>query len=157
VAPAAKHLLVVYQSRSGSTSTLCEAVVAGATEAAGDAVERRVLHGLDAGVDDVEWADAIILGTPANFGYMSGILKDFLERIYHPCLDRTVGTPYTAFVKGSTDAAGAVTSIERIVAGLRWRQILPPLVVVGDIGSGHLEAAFELGATVAAGLDAGIF
>jgi multimeric flavodoxin WrbA len=153
----AKHLLVVYQSRSGSTASLCDAVVAGAEEGAGEAVSRRVRHALDAGVDDVLWAEAVIIGTPANFGYMSGVVKDFFERIYHPCLDRTAGLPYTMFVKGSTDAAGAVTSVERVVAGLRWRQILPPVVVVGDLGPQHLAAARELGATVAAGLDAGIF
>jgi hypothetical protein len=35
--------------------------------------------------------------------------------------------------------------------------VLAPLVVVGDITEEHLAAAEELGATLAAGLDAGIF
>jgi multimeric flavodoxin WrbA len=152
-----RHLLVVYQSRSGSTASLCEAVVAGATEAADDTVQRRVLTTWDAGPDDVRWAEAVILGTPANFGYMSGALKDFFERIYHPCLDASVGLPYGLFVKGDTDAEGAVASVERIVAGLRWRAVRPPLVVVGPLSEEHLAAASELGAVVAAGLDAGLY
>jgi multimeric flavodoxin WrbA len=136
---------------------LRDAVVAGIVEGGGDTVERRVLHAFDTDVDDVLWAQAVILGTPANFGYMSGALKDFFERIYHRCLDLTVGLPYALFVKGDTDVAGAVTSVERIVAGLRWKAVLPPLVVVGDVQPTDLEQAGELGATLAAGLDAGIF
>lgn len=152
-----KKLLIVFHSRSGSTAALRDAVVAGAIEGGGDNVEHKVLHAFDADVDDVLWADALIMGTPANFGYMSGALKDFFERIYHRCLDLTVGRPYALFVKGDTDAAGAVTSVERIVAGLRWRAVLPPLVVVGEVKPTDLEQAEELGAALAAGLDAGIF
>jgi menaquinone-dependent protoporphyrinogen IX oxidase len=152
-----KHLLVVFHSRSGSTAALVDAVVAGAAEGGGDAVGCRVLRAFDADVDDVKWAEAVVLGTPANFGYMSGALKDFFERIYHRCLDVTAGLPYALFVKGETDASGAVTSVERIVAGLRWRPVLPPLIVVGEVKPPDLEQARELGATVAAGLDAGIF
>ena len=155
--PDRRHLLVVYHSRSGSTARLLDAVVAGAAEGGGEAVEGRVLRAFDAGPEDVTWADAIVLGTPANFGYMSGALKDFFERIYHRCLDLTVGLPYALFVKGETDASGAVTSVERIVAGLRWRAVLPPLIVVGEVKPPDLDQARELGATVAAGLDAGIF
>jgi multimeric flavodoxin WrbA len=152
-----KKLLIVFHSRSGSTAALRDAVVGGAIEGGGDSVEHKVLHAFDADVDDVLWADAVIIGTPANFGYMSGALKDFFERIYHRCLDLTVGLPYALFVKGDTDAAGAVTSVERIVAGLRWRAVLPPLVVVGEVKPTDLEQAEELGAALAAGLDAGIF
>jgi multimeric flavodoxin WrbA len=152
-----KRLLVIFHSRSGSTARLLDAVVAGVAEGGGETVECRVLRAFDAGTDDILWADAVILGTPANFGYMSGALKDFFERIYHQCLDVTVGLPFALFVKGETDASGAVTSVERIVAGLRWKAMLPPLVVVGEVKPPDMEQARELGATVAAGLDAGIF
>jgi multimeric flavodoxin WrbA len=152
-----KHLLVVFHSRSGSTAQLLDAVVAGVAEGGGQTVECRVLRAFDADAGDVTWADAVVLATPANFGYMSGALKDFFERIYHPCLDVTVGLPYALLVKGSTDASGAVTSVERIVTGLRWRAVLPPLVVIGEVKPADLEQGRELGATVAAGLDAGIF
>ena len=120
-------------------------------------VDVEVLGAFDAGAEDVLKSDAVILGTPANFGYMSGALKDFLERIYHPLLEQTVGLPYALFVKGDTDADGAVRSVEGIVTGLRWRRVLPPVVVVGELLAHHMEAAHELGATFAAGLGEGIF
>jgi NAD(P)H-dependent FMN reductase len=121
------------------------------------AAERRELSAFDAGVEDVQWADGVALGTPTHFGYMSGALKDFFERIYRPLLEQTIGLPWILFVKGESDVDGCVTSVERIVTGLRWKQVLPPLKVVGDVNDEHLEAAFELGATFAAGLEAGLF
>jgi hypothetical protein len=152
-----RHLLVVFHSRTGSTQLLCDAATEAATAATGDEATIRVLGAFTAGPDDVLWAHGLLLVTPANFGYMSGAMKDFLERVYHPCLERTAGLPYALVVKGDTDVDGAVTSVERIVAGLRWRRALPPVTVVGAIGPGDLDRAAEQGATLAAGLAAGVF
>jgi multimeric flavodoxin WrbA len=149
-------LLVVTHSRSGSTKRLAEAVVAGALEA-GTGIEIRPLDAFAAGPDDVLAASGVILGTPARFGYMSGAMKDFLERVYHPCLDRTAGLAWALFVKGDSDVAGGVTSVERIVAGLSWRRRLPVLEVVGEILPEHVAAATELGGAMAAGLEMGLF
>jgi multimeric flavodoxin WrbA len=151
------HLLVVSHSATGSTQALCNAATEAARAAAGDEVELRSLRAFDAGPDDVLWANGVLLCTPANFGYMSGALKDFFERMYHHCLERTVGLPYALVVKGATDVDGAVASVERITTGLRWRRVLPPLAVVGDATPADVEQAGELGATLAAGLAAGIF
>lgn len=149
-------LVVVHHSRGGQTALLTEEVVAGAREAAGS-LTVEAFDAFAAGSDDVLAARAVVIGTPARFGYMSGAVKDFLERIYYPCLERTGGMPFALYVKGDSDTAGAVASVERIVAGLKWRRVLPVLEVVGTIGSADLIAARELGAAMAAGLDAGIF
>ena len=132
-------------------------MVAGATSDDVEGVDVIVKRAFDADADDVRASDAVVLGTPENFGYMSGALKDFLERIYYVLVDETPGYPYALYVKASTDGSGAVRSVERIVAGLKWRAVLPPLVVTGSIEDPHLEAAHELGLTLAAGLEAGIF
>jgi hypothetical protein len=154
---ASRHLLVVFHSRTGSTLALCDAAVAAATAAAGDEVGLRILGAFSAGPDDVLWAHGVLLVTPANFGYMSGAMKDFFERVYHPCLEHTVGLAYALVVKGDTDVDGAVSSVERITAGLRWRRVLPPVTVVGATTSADIEQVAELGATLAAGMAAGIF
>jgi multimeric flavodoxin WrbA len=152
-----KRLLVVFHSRSGGTQAMTDAVVVGANDDAIAGVAVRVQRAFDTTVDDVRDCDAIVLGTPENFGYMSGALKDFFERVYYPLLDVTPGLPYALFVKASTDGDGAVRSVERIVAGLRWKLVMPPIVVVGDLKPGDLEQCQELGATVAAALEAGLY
>jgi multimeric flavodoxin WrbA len=152
-----KHLLVVFHSRGGNTQAMTDAVVAGATTDEVDNVEVRVRRAPDANADDVRWCDALLMGTPENFGYMSGLIKDFLERIFYELLDETHGLPYALFVKGGHDGEGAIRSIERIVAGLKWKAMLPPVLVTGDLGDDDLERCQELGLTVAAGLDAGVF
>ena len=152
-----RRLLIVFHSRSGGTQAMADAVIAGATSDEIDDVEVRVRRAPDATADDVRWCEAIVLGTPENFGYMSGLIKDFLERIYYVVLDETPGLPYALFVKGGHDGEGAIRSVERIVTGLRWKQMLPPLLVTGDLADADLERCHELGLTVAAGLEAGVF
>jgi multimeric flavodoxin WrbA len=150
-------LLVVFHSRSGGTAAMKDAVVEGATDDAIEGVDVIAQGAFDTSAADVRDCDALIIGTPENFGYMSGALKDFFERIYYELLDQTPGFPYALFVKASTDGAGAVHSVERIVAGLKWKAVVPPLVVAGDLAPADLEQCRELGATVAAGLEAGMF
>jgi len=149
-------LLVVSHSRTGSTEQLAQAAEEGARAAA---EELTVVHlaAQDAGTPEVLQARAVLLATPARFGAMAGLMKDFLERIYHPCLERTVGLPYALIVKGDTDVDGAVLGIQRILVGLRWREVLPPLRVVGPLSEEAVAAARELGASLAAGVEAGIF
>lgn len=152
-----KRLLMVYHSQSGSAETMATAVIEGVRDPDIEGVELDLRSPLEAGPADVRRADGLILGTPENFGYMSGALKYFFDHIYYPCLDDTQGLPYALFVKAGNDGSGAVSSITRIVAGLRWREVQPPLVVVGEVQPAHLEACRELGMTLAAGLEAGLF
>ncbi|MHB8680946.1 MAG: hypothetical protein ACYDA2_02480 [Acidimicrobiales bacterium] len=156
-APSDGWLLVVHHSRTGSTARLTDAAVEAARAASESGTEVRARSAFDAGAEDVLGARAVLLGTPARFGYMSGALKDFFERVYHPCLERTRGLAYGLVVKGDTDVDGAVASVERIVAGLQWRLALPPVRVVGEIRPADVEAAAEVGAALMAGLEAGIF
>lgn len=152
-----KRLLMVYHSQSGTTGAMAEAVIGGARDPDIEGVELVLRSPLEAGPDEVRGADGIILGTPENFGYMSGALKYFFDHVYYPCLDDTQGMPYALFVKAGNDGTGAVSSVTRIVTGLRWREVQPPLVVVGEVRAAHLEACRELGMTLAAGLEAGLF
>ncbi|MEU5634608.1 flavodoxin family protein [Streptomyces rishiriensis] len=145
-------LLIVHHTPSPHCQALFEAVVSGATapEIEGVRVERRAA--LAATASDVLAADACLLGTPANLGYMSGALKHFFDQIYYPCLDATRGRPFGYYVHGGNDVTGAVRSIETVTTGLGWRRAAEPVTVTGEPGRGDLEACWELGATVAAGL-----
>ncbi len=156
-----KTLLVVYQSRSAKTAAMAEAVARGARRALEQAealteVELVLKRAPEAGPEDVLAADALILGTPENFGYMSGLMKDFLERVFYPCEGRIEGRPWALFVGAGQDGRGAVSSVERIVTGLRLRRRHEPIIALGELTPEIVGRCEELGATFAAGLAAGV-
>jgi multimeric flavodoxin WrbA len=149
-----KTLLIVYHTGGVKTAKMAEAVERGArTEEDVRVVMKRCA---EAGPEDVLGADGLILGTPENFGYMSGMMKDFLERIFYACEGKVEGRPWALFVGAGQDGTGAVTSVERIVTGLRLKKINEPIIVVKDLKREQLAALEELGAAMAAGLAAGI-
>ncbi|MGI9317681.1 MAG: flavodoxin family protein, partial [bacterium] len=149
--------LIVSNCPSTNTRALQDAVVTGARQEVFEGLNIVNLEPLEAGPEEVKWADGFILGTTENFGYMSGLIKDFLERVYYPCLEQTEALPFALFVKGGLDGQGAKTSVERIVTGLRWKHIREPLVMKGDFCDQFVVDCEELGMTMAAGLDAGIY
>lgn len=151
------RLLVVHHSPTSAVRSLTEAVLDGSRDDAIEGVEVVVRQALEATAEDVLAADGYLLGTPANFGYMSGALKDFFDRVFYEVINDTPGLPYALFVKAGNDGEGAVRSVERLVIGLRWKAVVPPVVVTGNVEPGDLDRCTELGATVAAGLEAGMF
>jgi multimeric flavodoxin WrbA len=152
-----KHLLIVYHSQSGTTSRMADAVIAGARNDQVTGVDVRVRPALKAVADDLLWADAFILGTPENFGYMSGAMKYFLDRVFYPCEGKLSGRPWALFVRAGNDGSGAISSIRRILAGLAVREVQEPVLIAGEFDESRLDECEALGLTMAAGLEAGIF
>jgi multimeric flavodoxin WrbA len=152
-----RRLLIVAHAPSENTRRLREAVVRGATSPDIAGVEVKMLPPLEAKPDDVLAAQAIILGTTENLGYMSGALKDFFDRCYYPVLELKQGLPYAAFIRAKLDGTGTKRAIESITTGLRWRAVQPPLVLHGEFREEFIGQCEELGSAMAAGLESGIF
>jgi multimeric flavodoxin WrbA len=112
-----KHLLIVYHSRSGTTSKIAEAIIKGASHADIENVEVRVRDALTASVDDLIRTNGLILGTPEIVGYTSGALKYFLDRVYYPREHKLAGMPYALFVRAGNDGTGAISGVTRILTG----------------------------------------
>lgn len=150
------RLLVVYGGRPGGRT---ERLVAAATEGIRqvEGVELRALHASAAGIDDLLWCQGLLLATPEHFGYMAGLVKDFFERTFYPAEGRTEGRPYALLVAAGNDGRGTVAAVERIATGYRWNAVAEPIRVVGDATETDLARCRELGATLAAGVDAGVF
>jgi flavorubredoxin len=143
------RLLIVHHTPSPALQEMYEAVVEGAgTEEVGP-VEVRTRPALTAGAADLLEADAVILGTPANIGYMSGALKHFFDGVYYPCLEATAGLPYGLYVHGASDTTGAVRAVESIASGMSWRRHRPAVEVTGPVTEQSREACRELGAVTA--------
>lgn len=152
-----QRLLLVYGGRPGGRTERLRLAAEAGIASAGPGLELVARHALDCGPADLLAANGVLLGTPEHFGYMSGALKDFFDRTFYPAEGRTQGLPYALFVSAGNDGTGTVRSVERIVGGYGWSAIAPPLVVVGDPDDAALRRVHELGATLAAGLLAGIF
>jgi len=151
-----KRLLIVAHAPSPNTLRLRESVEKGARNRDIEAVEVVVKAPLEAGPEDVLACDAIILGTTENLGYMSGALKDFFDRSYYPCLEKTQGLPFTFYIRAGHDGTGTRCAIDSITTGLRWKLIQEPLLCRGDYQPEFADQCEELGLFVAASLDAGI-
>lgn len=151
-----RHLLVVAHAPSENTQKLVDAVLRGARNPDVETVTTRHVPPLEAGPDDVLGANAIILGTTENLGYMSGALKDFFDRIYYPCLGATQGLPYALYIRAGQDGTGTRRAVEGIVTGLRWQAAQDPLICRGSFQQQFVDDCEELGLYMAAGLDAGI-
>jgi multimeric flavodoxin WrbA len=153
---ATKRLLIVIHAPSANTRRLRDAVIEGARGVATTAIDVRLLRPFDAGPDDVIAAGAILIGTTENLGYMAGAMKDFFDRIYYPCLKRTQGLGYALYIRAGHDGTGTRRGIETIVTGLRWRVAQEPLTLRGAWREDFVEPCRDLGAAMAAGLEAGI-
>ena len=152
-----KKLLIIAHAPSPNTQRLRDAVVEGAGQAEAEGVEIIANSPFDTEPEDVLSAQAVILGTTENLGYMSGALKDFFDRVYYPCLEETQGLPYALYIRAGHDGTGTRRGVETIVTGLRWRAVQEPLVCRGDFQETFIADCRDLGMAMAAGLEAGVF
>lgn len=115
------------------------------------------ISAFDASTETLCQSDAIIFGTPENFGYMSGALKDFFDRTYYEALPLELNLPYALFVSAGNDGTGAVREVDRILKGYPMRKVAEPIISIKEVLQNDLQRCEELGATIAAGLELGIF
>jgi multimeric flavodoxin WrbA len=146
------QLLLVHHTPSPAVHSMFEAVKSGATDRSIEGVEVVARAALAATAVDVLAADGYVVGTTANLGYMSGALKHFFDLVYYPCLEETARRPYGVYIHGNSDTDGALRAIEKIVTGLQWRLAHEPVSVIGEPAKADLDACWDLGATLAAGL-----
>ena len=143
------RLLVVHHSPTPRVAEFAAAVLRGARTAEGEGVEIVERAALDATAQDLLDADAAILGTTANFGYISGALKHFFDTTFNETHEYTKGDPFSYWIHGSHDTTGAERAMQSITTGYGFRLAAEPVVFTGDIGDEHLARAEELGASLA--------
>jgi len=164
-----RRLLIIHHSPTRSMQLLSDQVRAGAGDEAIEGVEVNFCPALDfatgaANHDTILAADGYVLGTTANFGYMSGALKHMFESTFlqiggalnddgsgsGTTSGATSGRPFGLFVHGRYDTTGATRSVLSLTQALGWRQAAAPLEVLGDLTPESLSTGYELGATLAA-------
>lgn len=108
-------------------------------------------------LDDLLRCNAIAIGSPEYFGTMAGMIKDFFDRTFASAQEKTIGLPFVLFICAGNDGRGAITQIEKIAAGYKWRKALEHIRIVGTPTESDLVAIEDLGHTLAAGVAFGIF
>ncbi len=148
-------ILIVYHSQTGNTGKMADAVFEGAKSIEGVNVDLK--KAADATLEDLLAADGLAVGTPENFGYMSGMLKDFFDRTYIGAQEKVFRKPFVVFISAGNDGTGALRAIERIALGYKFKIVYQPVVAKGEITEEILNQCHELGATIAGGCQMHIY
>jgi multimeric flavodoxin WrbA len=161
-----KQLLIVWHSTTGGTAQMARAAFDGARDDGGVLV--RLQRAVETTPDDVLAAAGYLFCAPEHLASLAGPMKDFFDRCYYPALDRINGRPYALLICAGSDGSGAVRQVERICTGWRLKQAAPALIVnthaqtteailaPKQIAEAELARCREVGAALAAGLEAGI-
>ncbi len=162
-----KRLLIVWYSFTGGSRQLAEAARNGALEAG--EIDVRYVKAEEAQAEDLLAADGYIFACPENLAAIAGVMKAFFDRTYYEVLGHIEGRPYAAMICAGSDGTNAQAQLERIATGWRLKRVADTRIVnVGAqtkeeilagkvIGAVELAEARELGATLAAGLEMGVF
>lgn len=148
-------ILIVYHTQTGNTEKMAQAVAAGAR--AIEDIDVFCKKAGEATLEDLLKADGLAVGTPENFGYMSGMVKDFFDRTYYPAQDKVFRKPYVVFISAGNDGTGALKAIERIALGYKFKPVYNPVISRGALTPEILIQCRELGGVLAGGCQAGIF
>ncbi len=150
-------ILVLYHTQAGHTEKMAETVAKGARSIKG--VEVVLKEARNAAAQDLLECDGLAIGSPEYFGYMAGIIKDFFDRTYNELRGRReiFKKPYVVFISAGNDGRGALSNIERICIGYQFKKVYDPVIARGEIGQDILIKCEELGKTIAAGCEAGIY
>ncbi|PID42039.1 MAG: flavodoxin [Proteobacteria bacterium] len=151
-----KKLLIIAHAPSANTRQMATAVLKGARNPDIENVDVCCLAPLDTTPADINSANAIIIGTTENLGYMAGLVKDVFDRCFYECLEQTEAMPFAFYIRAGHDGTGTRRAIESITTGLRWKLVQEPLVCRGEFQPGFIAQCEELGLAMAASLDAGI-
>lgn len=150
-------ILVMYHSQTGNTERMAQAVAEGVQAMEG--CRAMLKRAADTGLEDLMACDGLAIGSPENFGYMSGMVKDFFDRTYDQARGRkeVFKKPYVVFISAGNDGSGALRSIERICLGYQFKKVFDPVIARGEVREEDLARCRELGQTIAAGCEAGIY
>ena len=150
-------IMVIFHSQSGHTERMARQVADGVASI--ENVELVFKRAAEATLDDLLQCDGLAIGSPEYFGYMSGMIKDFFDRTYEMARGRKeiFKKPYVVFVSAGNDGTQAVNQIDRIALGYQFKKVYEPVVAVGELTGDDLAKCLELGQTLAAGCEAGIY
>ncbi|MFB3887912.1 MAG: flavodoxin family protein [Candidatus Bathyarchaeia archaeon] len=148
------RILVIYDSKSGNTEKMAQAVAEGAKNAGAEVAVKTADQTL---MKDLLAADGVVMGSPTYFGQMSAKLKHLIDESVE-VHERLTGKVGGAFTNSGGTATGAETTLISIVQAM----LVHGMIVQGNAEDMHygvaakgepkekdLKACSELGTRVA--------
>lgn len=140
-----------------------------AHDAAREETEARILRAEQVAGADMLAAKGFLFCGPENLAALSGVMKEFFDRLYYPLLGRIEGRPYAHMICAGSDGEGAARQLARIAKGWRLKEVQPPLIVntaaqtpeailaPKTLPEADLSGCRDLGAAMGAGIEMGAF
>ncbi|MFV0478542.1 MAG: flavodoxin [Parahaliea sp.] len=155
-------MLIVYHSQSGACAELARALWRGAGDCIDGAGEEatlsvQVLRAWDCDIAQLSHIQGLILVAAENAGYISGGMKNLIDRIFYPAIDRALVLPYALVISAGNDGRNACRQVQKILSGIPFREAQPPLICRGEITGDHRQRCRELGQGFATGVTMGLF
>lgn len=150
------YLLVVHHSPTEQLRGITDAILRAAGDAAAEVnsilpeeqhLEIRERQALEPDLSELLGASALIFGTSANFGYISGALKHYFDSTFMQVTHdesydaRTI--PFSYWIRGGYDTTGAEKAMTAITTGYGWTMAAVPVCFTGDPAA-HSEELREL-------------
>jgi NAD(P)H dehydrogenase (quinone) len=119
-------ILIIYDSRSGMTERVAQAVAEGARRISGVTVELKRTD--SATQQDIIAADGYAFGSPSHFSIMSGKMLTLLTDLYS-VRHKMAGKPMAVFTTGTGGQVTALENIERIIGVFNPAFVKPGIAV----------------------------
>ena len=139
-------ILIMYDSRTGNTEKLAEAVAEGVKRISGVTVELKRAESITP--EDVIDADGYAVGSPSHFSIMSGKILTLLTDLYS-IRHKLAGKPMAVFTTGTGGQVTALENIERIIGVFNPRFVKPGIAIEGAPREADKLQAAKLGEKLA--------
>lgn len=143
------RVLIIYDTRTGNTEKLAQAIAEGARKVPGIVVELKKAR--EAVPEEVAAANAYAFGSPSHFSIMSGEILTLFTNLY-PHRHKLAGKPACVFTTGSGGQVTALENIERILGVFNPRFVKPGLAIEGAPKETDVKQAEKLGKKLAQAL-----
>jgi multimeric flavodoxin WrbA len=146
------RVLIVYHSHTGNTEAMARALRDGVVSAGATVSLKKAAN---ATAEDILDCDIVAFGTPNNFHYMAGAMKDFFDRVWLEIGDRAGNKLYTTFSSAGGGGRQAIESIESICEVFsEWKQVsfkkaLEGIATTGKPSAKILRECKEMGVKMA--------
>ncbi len=141
-----KKVLIIYHSQTGNTEAMAKAVAEGASAAGATVIMKKAV---DANDKDLLDCDVVAFGTPNNFSYMAGMVKDFFDRAWPTVRDKMADKPYAVFGSYGGGGMPAIESVEKICDNMSMKRLYDSIGIQRQPTEENLAACKELGGKIA--------